>query len=868
MTKNKSVRGIFGFAVEQDVETPSDGPEGVSREVLADYLSQIDPKLLDIGWAFRSAKSVEYGKTDQPMVNHVRNGVFAIARLNEVVGELGGYEMGEQELREVVALVTIHDLHKRRGETDVDDEYDIEKSEVEALVSRLELDEFVDSLDMETFRACAVDHHDSWNANPEHSTRKYNRLRPYVKLADDFASCPTPEEAAAERNETGLHRAYPGMQLGLRYHSLDDVKGVFTNLLNGVVSDVLHDHYGHRLLAIYQEGCVYVVDEEAANEPPELDDEFVTKLYEGLENNVQESHETFQDRTALAENLATRSQGFYGINQQDVFYAGAGTVLAAIVTKAEQDADPDDSPTESMEETMEALSERLPIDIFAGDRVAPGYARLAYTVKRAFVDPIVDAGEAEDALVATCRVFDLPDDVTEGLLAIRDGDDLDLTSGGKWDYGYAIGQHVADRKREERWSGGDIAKWVKSGLEELAENWTDVAMDAHAGQFEGELRAYISDVVRVEGGSLPTTGDDVSDAFDEHHAQRRGKTCTFCNRGTTSSRKGDMEAPKSLTTFQAGYSNRIPADAGKPDNLLVCTPCKVEFSLRETGSARRDADRLFVHLVPDYFYTPHLWELYLTDVFQRFTGEARTRLGHLASAAFRLADADLTHHENLVVGDGDERGVEGYDYISATDLDWPEEADSFVEILQEAATGEGGRSMVEDLSQGFKPDAQYGTRTLSFYKPQDNETEFQFFGVFLGLAVATAAGLRVYVSESPLPDLHGRHFPEMARLDAGFSRVADFFGEEIPLSDLPRRLGAAAALVQLGYELRRDDAMFAKHLRVARNKPLPGSYLLKRIAQATDDGNTAQFLLEEARFLDENVGPEETVPDSDLAKME
>jgi len=114
-------------------------------------------------------------------------------------------------------------------------------------------------------------------------------------------------------------------------------------------------------------------------------------------------------------------------------------------------------------------------------------------------------------------------------------------------------------------------------------------------------------------------------------------------------------------------------------------------------------------------------------------------------------------------------------------------------------------------------------------------------------------GMRVYISQSPLPDLRGRNFQEMARLDAGFTRVADFYGQEIPLSVLQERLGSAAALVQLGYELEMDDARFPKYLRVTRNKPLPGSHLLKKAARDADDSSAPSYLLEEADFLDQHV---------------
>lgn len=847
---SKEVDSVFALESSNDNDS---GDQTVSKRVLSEFVRTIDPRLLDVGWGFIPAKSVEHGKVDQPLVNHVRNAVFVLVQLNELLGEFDGYQLNEEELREVVALIIIHDVHKLAEAEGYWDEFELDIDHVDRIARELELTTFAPTLstadneEKSDFYACAVDHHDDFNAKPAMSKRQFNRHRPIIKLADGIASCTTPEEAANQRTREDFWDAYPESQeLTLRAHTLDDVKGVFTNLLNKAVHDILRQEYGYHLLSIYQDGCVYLtkenIDSETASTPA-VNENFVNLVYESLEKSVQNAHEAYSDPSALADNLAVRgAKGFYAINNQDFFYAGVETVLAAVTTKAFEDANSDRDPTDNMRETMEMLSGRLPIKIQSDNRVAAGYARLAYTVKRAFVDPVVQNTDIEtDSLIATCRIFDLPQSVIDGLVKIQDDEELDLTAGGKWDYGYVIGQHIADRKSEENLTVTGITEWLIGGLSELNDDWSQIVLSEHTGELRHEIRTYIGDVIQIKETASTTQKDGLTDTFEEHHNKRRGKTCTFCNRGTTSTRKSDMEAPKSLTTFQAGYSNRIPAAGGKPDDLLVCIPCQIEFSLRETGTGWRDPDddRLFVHLVPDYFYTPHMWDLYVDEILSRFTGEAMTRTGRLADAVFRTVNA----HGHI-----DE------DYISSTDVDWPEAADSFAEILREVTTDEGGRPMVESLSQGFEPEAQFGTQTLSYFKQQDNETEFQFFGVFVGLSVATAAGLRVCISQSPLPDVRGRDFPQMAKLDTGFTSVAEFYGDEIPLSQLDGRLGAAAALVQLGYEIKRDDARFAKYLRVARNKPLPGSYLLKRATQSSDDSNTAQFLLEETRFLDERNG--------------
>ncbi len=481
--------------------------------VLAEYLADVDPHLLDVGWSFETAKSVEYGLTDQSMLNHVRNGVFAIVWLNEIAPSFDAHELSDDELRKVVALFAVHDLHKLRGEQEMDEEYDIEADEVADLVDALGVDSFAPDLRIETFHACAVDHANTWNSNPEHSTRTYDRLRPYVRLADAFASCETPEAATVERNQTGLEVAYPGTDLELRHHTLDDVKGVFTNLLNGAVSHVLEERFGYERFLIYQDGCVYLTDEDAEMT---VDDELIGDVYDRLQSDIGDSHPAYDDHDALADNLSTQSHGFYTINDQDFFYAGARNLLYAVAVKAKQDADPDSDPTDSMAETMETLNERLPIDIDATTRVAPGYARLVYTFKRAFVDPLVDAGLTdEDALTVTCRLFDVDEGVLDGLREIRDDEAVDLTAGGKWDYAYAVGQHIADRARRDHWQDvpGEVAKLLITNLDALDEGWDDIVMGAHAGQFETELRAYIGDVLRVGGQASPPTAemDELSD---------------------------------------------------------------------------------------------------------------------------------------------------------------------------------------------------------------------------------------------------------------------------------------------------------------------------------------------------------------------
>jgi len=801
--------------------------KSVEKRVVKAFNEEVDPKLVNAGWGFEVAKSVEFGKTDQSLVNHVRNGVTALARVNELIDSVGGVPHDEGELRDAVALFTIHDIHKLDEERDAEpkERFDIPKSEVEAYVEQFNLLEWADTLTMNDFHSCAVDHHNDWKANPEVSTLTFNDYRPLIRLADALASSETPREAAKQNIVDAITAAYPNASgnTDLRYHVLDDVKGVLTNLVNASVAETL-ESMGYQHFLIYQDGCVYLAPADAPT--PDLDSEFVERTFDGLKENVRNSHAAYQDYGQLVENLSIlHAQNAYQINDQDFFYAGPETVLRSVALRGSQDADPDADPTEAMADSMSELETYLPFSI-KRTREPVGLARLVYTIKRSFVDPVVTAtGTDASKLTATCEVFNVSNKVRTGLEAASE--ELSLTAGGKWDYAYGIGQALLNEGVTDH---NKLTDRVVTGLAELSDDWQEIVETEHAGNLSSELDAYLRDVIAVDGQTVAgKTDNSLTDPFTEYAGNRRGKTCVLCNRGTTGI-KNDMKAPKSLTTLQAGYSNHIAVDAGKPDELLACYPCKIELSLRETGSGRREGGRLWMHFVPDYFYTPFLWRQY-TVFTSNFNTEARTELGGLAESILQISGGGIDPSKPP---GSDNNNVLG----------------SYMAALIDT---EHGRSMVETLDQGFDPTSGYGARTFGYFKPKDNDTEYQFFGVFLGLALSAYAGLRVVVSKSPIPDMRGRDFQTYARVGGGFTQVHDFYGTDIPLSELRSRLNAAAALVQLGYGAERDDALFAKYLRATRNKWLPGSYLLKRLAQ-TDDGSDAGFLLEEARVLDEETG--------------
>jgi len=787
-------------------------------EIALDYLRNVDGKLIDLGWGFEGAKTVEFGNTDQSLLNHVRNGVFFLLHLNQVADNLDDRVLSSDDLRDVVAMFVAHDLHKTIYDEDYnpEEEFDIPREVVEEFAEDTDLLDFADSATIEDLWSCACAHHDTWNAKTGKETLAWKERKYYVRLADSFASSPTPEEAVDDRGIAAFDDVfYESLDLG--YHSLDETTGVLTNLLNAAVADLLSD-YGYEVVAIYQDGCVYVNE---GDEKPEVNEGFVQDVYETFTKKVRNSHRSYANETELAENINTVYHlGYYSPSDEDFFYAGSERVVHALAHKAAVDGDDDNDPSESMIESIRDAGDALGMELDE-TRQLVGVARLVGGVRKTIVPEL----DVEDEIRATAEVFGVSDEFLERLSEVDDEAHDDLTAGGKFDYSYGIAQELLDRSvdgvRVKELSMNEFRKKVGYLLvENLSEmdGWDSIE-EAFVGDIRDELKAYIADIIVVEGKS-PNYDAEIDDTFDQYTSKRGGKIGWLTNRTTTGMNKGEMEAKKSLTTLQAGFSNHTRVGAAKPEKLMISVPMRIEFSLRETGSSWREPDRLFFHFVPDYFFTPMSWRM-TRALMSRYNDSRSVRVGRLAEALFES-----------------KYGEKEYD-----------------EVLGNLAFKEdGGRNMIESMMQGF--DDGFGSFEMAYYKQSENQTEFEFFGIFVALAIAGFTGLRVYVSSNPVPDLRARDFDEMARIGAGLSQTSRFYGESVRLTELQDTLRTASALISLGYATERKDSLFPKYLRATRNKLLPGSYLLKRIAQNNPDEGSriAWNLMDEAKYLDTTTG--------------
>jgi len=813
-----------------------------------EYIREVDVHLVEMGMGFKAAKSIEFGKTDQSMLNHIRNGILFLLRFNDALNKFNILSLDEEELRNCMALFVVHDLHKLKFEEFMDDdiaekhhsmeyEFEIPREAVLNFVKITELHKFAPSLTDEDYFSVAVSLHKSRFSRPGARTSRFMDLEPFLYLMDTMASCSSPEEAASIRSLTALRDGFPQNspeeQLNLQYHHLDDVKGILSGIINKSIADLMEAN-GLIMLMAYQDGCIYL---GRGMQHMTVSEEFFEEIYHTLEKNIQQSTPALSDSESLVKELSTPRLGDYGLSDEYYFFSGPDKMLRAFISKSivsahsEKGTDLSDSITDG----ILRVEEIVPIEIEKskeGQKILVEFSRAVASVHKTFVSEMIS--DNRQSLLKTCEIWEVPKDIINSLLEIMDEKPSYLANGGKWEYSYGIGQCVINQEYNGiKLRNLDVSVATNYIVDKIwnkiinMEQWEDF-ISKKTGIYYSEIKEYLHDVLSINGTIILSEKSYLSDTFNEYESS--GKICDLCNRGTLL-RKEDMKNTNSFLSFN--FTNRVFVGKTKPDNVRTCIPCGIELALRKNGfNSSKAREVLYFHFVPDYFFTPESWDLVET-IFAKFSDEARVRTAELSRKIFNLEYTGSNPEK--------EGNVDIYD-------SWIRSLAADVQKGEKAR----GMNMFQYMSQGYTNNI--GNASIVFYKPSENVTEFHFFGVYIAMVIAAYTGMRVVVSKSPIPAIRGRDFKEIITLDSINSHVTEFYGKSISLSQLEEKMKAASALIRLGYASSgMKDSLFSKFLRVMRDEILPGSYLLKMVYRNSDsefaDINTRD-LLDEALFLD------------------
>jgi CRISPR-associated protein Csc3 len=836
-----------------------------------EYLQKVDINLVKRGMCFKPAKSVEFGKTDQSMLNHLRNGILFLLRFNDALKKFNISALDEKGLRECMALFTMHELHKLEFEEFKDEpegqeieytnsaeqEFEIPKDIIIKFIKDFGVLDFAPQLTEDDYYSVAVALHKSRFSRSGARTSRFMDYEPFLYLMDNMASCKSPEEAVSIRSLKALHDGFPqnsaDEQLNLQYHKLDDIKGILTGIINKSVADNMEES-GLVMLMAYENGCVYL---GKGQNRETISDKKVEKIYEILIKNIQNSSPALSNIESLGKNLGRVNLGYYiGLSDEYFFFSDPKIILRTYIStpiisgytdknkgrKKKQEIEEisdDEKKVDSVTIGINKISKIVPITLEKTDegrKILIGFARAIATVHKHFIAEMIH--DNKQALIKTCDLWKVPDILKNALLQELIKNTSNLTSGGKWDYSYAIAQTVIDLELDGvKLRNTDVNKTINYLIDYI---WTELTsmeqwnafISNKIDAYRKEFIEYFYNTLTINGAILHIEKSLLSDVFHEY--ETNGKICNLCNRGTILTKK-KMENSNSFLSFN--FSNRVFVGKSKPTNIYTCIPCGVELALRLNGfnppkGKALNSEMLYFHLIPDYFFTPESWDM-AKSILLKFSDEARIRMVALANKIFN----------SQYVGKSDTEG--DFDVYDS----WLKD----LAVIKDENGKSGGMDMTQYMAQGYGN--MIGNASIIFYKPSENTTEFHFFGAYVAIVIAAYTGMRVVVSPSPIPSIRGSDFNEMIALDSINSHVVDFYGEFISLSQLETKLRMASALIRLGYNTSSNlrDSLFPKYLRAIRNEKFPGSYLLKMVYRGSEEkfrDRNVKNLLDEALFLD------------------
>ena len=262
----------------------------ISKEALENVLDQFVRDFIPAmqRWRYHlilAKGGIEYPHlSEQSMLGHVVNGVFALARLLRFVIQKNILVVGldEQTLRKAFALVPVHDAHKLGGfELMGKSEFSIPLERLQEEYTKLGLNRFAD-VDAHLMRAANVSKRSSYQGDLVLSEDKGSLLWLLVRLADTMASMVHLQELGTLEGylkQLAPDFAPKGGRFRLYSHEVRDVRGVLTNLVHSVVAQRLEAEYEFYPLLFFATGTLYL----GPSQLPDFDRPiFIHEVVEGV----------------------------------------------------------------------------------------------------------------------------------------------------------------------------------------------------------------------------------------------------------------------------------------------------------------------------------------------------------------------------------------------------------------------------------------------------------------------------------------------------------------------------------------------------------------------------------------------------------
>lgn len=646
------------------IESQDDGtPLTDSETVYLQFRETVEPGLFDTSFDVLPAKSTPFGYTDQTLRSHVLNGAAFAVRLNYALRRLDpGAALEDDDLRRVLALFTVHDLHKtpesqeRRATTSkrTDADKEITSSGLSEYTTELHLEEFAPDLKQTDYLAAALATEERSGRHRGATSRTYTRLRPWLRLMDAAASTSTPGDVDS------LYRRLDNVssEVALAHHRLTDTKGITTNFLTSAVAKYIETNTTALPLIYFANGAAYLAPagaelQETLPDAEVLRDELTDEFMQTIRANVKSASGLAETRQTLVEKL---NYGFMEFSRPTYLLYGfdrADEALQADLTDRMSG-----EPTLYSQYQLGAIAahasgaiDELPSDWRTGQAATVYIA----TVFKELFKPL-DGDDTTAAIQSVADALGVPEvgrwlteleDLTwTGTLGEQQADELaahmpvsageitdEATNGINLTY---VNRFITPLALAYLANGADgrlTGISTKGALSHLSErlvksfrSW-DSRWDAHRGSdwdpdrpdnqkpeafletkiatVRDGIEQYIANTVILFGQNLAGKSSAKS-KLDEYTSQYQPHICLLCNTVLTGSRsKSDFETSQDTIGLSMRFSHlsEITAEGGEPD-ALACPTCELEMAIRNSVHDFRDEDAEYLFLAPDYFYAP------------------------------------------------------------------------------------------------------------------------------------------------------------------------------------------------------------------------------------------------------------------------
>ncbi|NIA11270.1 MAG: type I-D CRISPR-associated protein Cas10d/Csc3 [Nitrospiraceae bacterium] len=860
-----------------------------SHNILAEYYERVDPRLLDSGIAYLPAKSVEMGKVDQPMIGHIRNGVWAIVELNEALSKLGVPYLGDSALKEVIGLFVNHELHKI-NEEEWKDQFDISEYEAVRWAEKFGLLDFAPELNAHDYQSVAVALHKKTGFHSNLSP-KFTLYNPWVYLADTLASIEVP--CASGSMQKQLDQIDDGVDF--YYHTFNESTGIISNLVHTGVA-AWAEKKGLVPLLIFERGVVYVGKSGIECKLDSKED--IEEIYDEFKEKLNNAHPAITDPTELHKSKSVQgSKGLYKFDNVNFFYGGLRSIVKAFLAAAVLDNDGkkrkviiDIENSKIIADGGEPDMKYPPADII--DIPANYITSIKADGKEIDVDDVlihcsnVERKEGKYTLV--------PQSVEiNGMQVNYSKVEIDGTGLMTSQVGYRL--HIKEDFDIDIGWGAEIIPYSRaiSGVRmqfidpliKMGALETDNAVLETCKMFgtESELAQKISDYAvntkpdhHVVGGFWNYSYVIARDLLD-----RDVDGMSFKNISP------EINKVKYLEKLAFEYFDKIPTEKRNElesaylypykDKMLVWISENLDFNgsmvygvfenmsnkfdsyLKGTGICKLTNDTLYDQKSPNtpsqplsmlgYTYSnrlpigppqtkpklevsvPVAIELGLRRMGHAIKGGEHKIYYKLIPDHFYTPILSEIFSDLLGMFDGTaQTNIRGIAQ-SVLSSDHP-----VYHSLTGDLASEYGQKIFRYAGTGFR--GLFSTYDIVFNKSRKTDTEYWFMGAYLGMILAATTGCRVVVGENPICVTRGDEFKEIVKFDSPYASVKRVFGDRIRLSELPESIRMTSLIINMGYEYKLDDGLMPKHLQKLRTHLFPGSAILKEIRRQYEKDKT------------------------------